>query len=761
MTAAMALLLFGAATGDLPGVVWRLSAVLAGITSAVIVRHHHGASPIISVAIVAVGVQVATRSLDISDLAARPWFSTVWDLVAGVAGVVALMLLLRYRNGPFRIADTADFVAICCGVGLVTWMLIVNPLVDGGEPIGVALAAAAFLPMPLLFVSFTTDLAMSGLARNRSVQLLVGASWLATAAALCRALPGAGFDQFAGVETVCVGGPTAAFLIICAAVAHPSLPEIFEPARVDEEAPIAAPARLTLTAPAVIAPIILIAVFAPLSTLDLVVRLIGTALLITALVVRLFLAMRDDRAARTTLYHQAHSDSLTGLPTRQRFVEQVSSELERTWRSESHPAIIKLNVDRFKQINDTLGHRDANDVLATVAERIDAAASTFGGFAARAGGDEFVVLDGAAVSADDAIERAEIVKTAIEPLIQVGDSEVFVTASIGVVITPHHTIDAEDLMRRADIAAHQAKLFGGDQVTLFDDSMEARLAERVDIEQSLRGAVGRHEMRLYYQPIVDINRGEVRGFEALVRWERKGRIVSPGLFIPIAEETGIISEIGAWALHTALADLRRWINEGTVPPDTTMSVNVSPRQIADPGFADIVRDALDTSRIPSELLWIEMTESMMLQEPELAKTTLRATEEMGVRLALDDFGTGYSSLSLLQQFPIHRLKIDRAFVQGIADDHNDRSLVRTIIAMAQSMQLDVVAEGVETVQQLAGLRELGCGQAQGYLMSRPVPVATMRSTMVALDDFASLSVFERPVDADPVDTDPVETSVRI
>ncbi len=741
--AAVALLVYAASTGELPGSSWRFAAVMVGITTAVIVHTRTRAPMMISAAIVAVGIQVSARTFGDGELAAIPWYVIGWDLFAGLAGALALVKLIRHRNGALRARDAVDLVAIACSIGLVAWLLIVNPLLADGSGLGHALLAASFLPTPLLFVTFTTDLLLSGLGRNRTVQLLVAASWVATGAAISRALSDLGVDSWTGGRALWAGGPVAAYLLLCAASSHRSAAEIVEPARADGEIRIDPPTRLTLTAPAVLVPLVLVAALAPRSDLDIAIRLIGTALLLAAVVARLYITMRDDRTARLQLYRQLHSDALTGLPSRPRFVEVVVAELERTWRTEAHPAIIKLNVDRFKQINDSLGHQNANEVLATIAHRIEVAAAEFGGFAARSGGDEFVVLDAEITSVDDAMERAAVIKGAIAPLVNVGDSSVFVTASIGVVVSPHHTIGAEDLMRRADIAAHQAKDFGGDQIALFDDSMEARLAERVDIEQALHGAVGRNELRLYYQPIVDIYNGEVRGFEALVRWERDGgRIISPGMFIPIAEETGLISEIGAWALHTALADLRRWINDGTVGPDTTMSVNVSPRQIADPGFADVVREALDVTRIPSRLLWIEMTESMMLQEPELAKTTLRATSDMGVRLALDDFGTGYSSLSLLQQFPIHRLKIDRAFVQGIADDQNDRSLVRTIIAMAQSMQLDMVAEGVETIQQLAGLRELGCDKAQGYLISRPVPVATMRSTMVALEELVSLPVFD-------------------
>jgi Amt family ammonium transporter len=380
--------------------------------------------------------------------------------------------------------------------------------------------------------------------------------------------------------------------------------------------------------------------------------------------------------------------------------------------------------------------------LVGLADRLRATAASLGGSVARAGGDDFVIIDASTRTHDDARERVERVQSVFARPFTVGDSPVFVTASIGVAMAPRNrTITAEELMRRADIATHRAKADGRNRVVVFDDSMQSHLTRRMDVEHALHGAIGRQEMRLYHQPIVDLETGQLSGFEALIRWQRDGAIVSPADFIPIAEETGTINEIGAWALREALGELRSWIDDGVVSPNTTTSVNVSPRQILDPEFANVVRDALDRTGVSPHLLWLEMTESMMLDEPELAEETLRRIRSMGVRLALDDFGTGYSSLSLLQQFPIQRIKIDRAFVQGIADRSNDRSLVRTIIAMAQSMGLDLVAEGVETVHQLQSLRDLGCDKAQGYLISRPVPSDAMRSTMVALDELTGLALF--------------------
>ena len=260
------------------------------------------------------------------------------------------------------------------------------------------------------------------------------------------------------------------------------------------------------------------------------------------------------------------------------------------------------------------------------------------------------------------------------------------------------------------------------------------------METALYRALERRELRLVHQPIVDIDLGDVVGFEALMRWEREdGSMISPAEFIPIAEETGTIVPIGAWALLEALTHLRGWISEGACRSDATMSVNVSPRQLHDPNFVAVVSEALMRSHVPAEQLWLEITEGVMIAQPDQALATLTKLCDIGVRIAIDDFGTGYSSLSLLQKFPIHRLKIDKSFVSGVADDQSARSLVRTIIAMGESLGLDMVAEGVESVRQLQTLAELHCAKAQGYLISHPVPPNSISQTVAALDQFGAWS----------------------
>lgn len=683
------------------------------------------------------------------------------NLAVGVALCLLLVVGFQYRNGSLGARDLVDVAAVVIGSGVVAWIAVAQPLVESGAA-SPALAAliAGYLPIASLLVVLTIDIAFSGLSGNRTM-------WLATAAATVHLTAtwvwelGASGRLPTAAEEVGVAGNVAALCLLAAAMAHPDASRTLvpvDPERASSDTVI----RVVVLGICTIVPVSLIATTPPSSRSDTAVRATGIGLLIVAVVARLLLATHHSRQAREALLQQVTRDDLTRLPNRSRFLEEVAEVLESTWHSPVRATVVQLNLDRFKNINDSFGHYAANEVLVVVSNRLRAVAESSGAVVARVGGDDFALVHADTRSPDEALEHAERVRAALASPITVGDASVFVSASIGVAMAPRNrTTAAEDLMRHADIAAHQAKQNGRNRVEMFDQSMQARLTHRMDVEHALHGAIGRQEMRLYHQPIVDIVSGRVSGFEALMRWVRQdGTLVSPADFIPVAEETGIICELGAWALRDALGELRRWIDDGIVPPTTTMSVNVSPRQVADPAFATIVRGAVTESGVPPHLLWLEITESMMLDEPELAASILDEVRSMGVRIAMDDFGTGFSSLSVLQQFPIHRIKIDRAFVHGLGDGDNDRSLVRTIIAMAHSMALDLVAEGVETVQQLEALRELGCDKAQGYLISRPVPSDAMRSTMVAIDEMASLSIFAAPSTPSPVAEMPAEPTPR-
>ncbi len=728
--------------------VWSIILGAMGLTACIIARAVNRMPWMFIVAVFVSGLSVILFDVGIIDSRASSpdLLGAAIDLVVGAALLTILALAIRVRRGRLDERDGIDLITVALGSALSVWIVVTSRLifVDDMEPIR-AIGATLSMPIAALLFTFIVDLLFTGLRTNRSMQFIAAAAWINLVGATASAfelvgLANVGHDR----ETALFA---AAFALLCAGLSHSDAPAMLSPVRSAVPTAAYTPFRLTLTGACLIVPGVLVASLAPFEGVDVLVRVSFLLALVCSVSIRLFVAVRSHEGAHEALVTRLHLDDLTKLPTRARFLSEVEDVLEATWRSEFRPTIIQLNLDRFKNINDSLGHDEANEVLVIVAERLSDAASAYGGVVARSGGDDFVIVDATTTSSADAQERVESVREALAAPFRVGENSVFVTASFGVAVAPRNrTIGAEELMRRADIATHRAKAAGRGTVAMFDDSMQSHLAHRMDVEHALHGSIGRQEMHLYHQPIVDTRSGAICGFEALIRWQRGGVVVPPGDFITIAEETGIICELGAWALHEALSELRGWIDDGVVDASTTISVNVSPRQIADPDFAAVVRGALDATGMPPNLLWLEMTESMMLEEPEIAETTLREIREMGVRIALDDFGTGYSSLSLLQQFPIQRIKIDRAFVNGIAEEGNDRSLVRTIIAMAQSMGLDLVAEGVETVQQLQVLNELACDKAQGYLISRPVPADAMRSTMVALEEMASLSMFGSTTD---------------
>jgi diguanylate cyclase len=661
------------------------------------------------------------------------------DVALNLVMVAVLISVVNGRRRRLTRRDGHDALTLLAASILAVWTTITHPLMNRGiaDPL-TAVLLSAHIPVSVLLVGLAAVLISSGLERNMAAWMLGAAMVVHLVGDLAGALIRAEVVPTSGGFTS--AAYLSAFLLAAAAVLHPSSSEAVRPST---NLPILRPRlRIVVITTGLAVPVALIAAVPGNSVLDHVVRAVGGVLMVTLGAVRLHQAMQASSTAETRLLDRSRRDELTKLPNRRQILETAAEVLDRTWRAERRPAIMQVNVDRFKNINDTLGHDLANDVLVAIAERLTTASSGFGGSVARIGGDEFVILDDDTSTAQ-AVVRAEEVRAALGSPFPIGERTVFVTASIGVVVAPRNrTIPPEELFRRGDIATHRAKANGRNCIALFDESMQASLTERMDIENALYCAIDRHELRLYHQPIVDVATGAISGLEALVRWRRSdGVTMRPDQFIPIAEETGIINDIGAWALLEALSELRRWIDEGVLPDTTTMSVNVSPRQIADPLFIDVVSEALARSGVSPHLLWLEVTESMMISEPELAKDTLRRIRAMGVRIALDDFGTGYSSLSILQHFPIQRIKIDRAFVNGVAEHSNDRSLVRTIIAMGTSLGLDIVAEGVESIHQLATLRDLGCSKAQGYLISHPVPPDAMRSTMTAINDLSSLAFF--------------------
>jgi diguanylate cyclase (GGDEF)-like protein len=523
-----------------------------------------------------------------------------------------------------------------------------------------------------------------------------------------------------------------AYALLGAVALHPSM-------RTLTEHRVAAPNRNPTTRTVLTSPMLLlavsIAVFGhPVGTSVRIARGVSVLLLVAAVLVRSLQAHRSSERAQALLLHNARHDALTSLPNRTFIAERITELLHHSWRSRSALSVLYLDLDRFQQINDSLGHDVADDVLRIVAGRLRGLVGP-NGTVARTSGDEFIVVMPELESAGDALELADRVLSSFHEPVPVPAGDVFLTTSVGVVYaTSTWQGTAEDLLRNADTAVYRAKEAGRNCAALFDESMHDRVARRLEMETALRRAVERRELRLYHQPIIDLRTGSITGFEALLRWERdNGAIVSPIEFIGIAEDTGMIVPIGNWVMLEALVQLRTWIDHGVCHPDATMSINVSPRQLRDHSLLAVVTEALARSAVPPSNLMIEITETVMMEDTEAALAVLERLISLGVGVALDDFGTGHSSLSQLKRFPINRIKIDRSFVAGLDTNDRDRSLVRTIIAMARTLDKDLVAEGVETIEQLVTLAELGCGKAQGYFFSKPLPPEHLAHVMPGIE----------------------------
>lgn len=418
------------------------------------------------------------------------------------------------------------------------------------------------------------------------------------------------------------------------------------------------------------------------------------------------------------LMKQAFQDDLTGLANRVLFRDRLHHALERRSRGGSRVAVILLDLDGFKRVNDSLGHAVGDELLQIVGRRIASAVRT-GETVARLGGDEFSVVIESIEQGDDPELLAERLLMLLRMPMRIGGREVVVGVSIGVAIADPSD-DEETVLRNADTAMYAAKSSGKARVRRFDPTMHHDAMEWLELESDLRIGADRNELFLEFQPLMHIESGRVKGFEALIRWQHPKRgYVVPGLFLPIAEETSMIVSIGRWVLREACMQAARWTSYSSEPP--SVSVNVAAKQLDSETLVDDVRSALEVSGLDPRRLILEITESDVMRSPELARDKLNALKALGVKLAIDDFGTGYSSLSHLQYFPVDELKIDRSFVSRIEEGEREAAFVRTIISLAKSMHIEVVAEGIEQPGQQQFLHSVGCEYGQGYLYSRPLP----------------------------------------
>jgi diguanylate cyclase (GGDEF)-like protein len=429
------------------------------------------------------------------------------------------------------------------------------------------------------------------------------------------------------------------------------------------------------------------------------------------------------RRAEAELYHNAYHDSLTQLSNRTHFNEQLNRAIARVQRHpEQRFAVMYLDFDRFKMVNDSLGHKAGDELLVNLARRLKEMLRPTD-VLARLGGDEFAILVEDLHRQRDAVELTERIQKELQKPVQLGTMEVAISASIGITFSTNGYQTSDQIIRDADIAMYKAKSKGKAQYALFDSSLHQHVTAQLQLESELRRALGQGQIYLEYQPICSLRDRKLIGFEALVRWNHPERgLLEPSTFIPVAEETGLIVPLGNWVLTEACRQMREW--KAIRESDTLrMSVNVSSLQLTHPDFVSHVQRALQAAEMNPTQLTLEVTESVLMDGIENAVSTLSALRHMGVTLSIDDFGTGYSSLSYLATLPIDALKVDRSFIERMSRDGEGGEIVKAIFKLGQALSKQVFAEGIETGAQLSLLQELGCEYGQGFLLSRPVDAA--------------------------------------
>lgn len=445
--------------------------------------------------------------------------------------------------------------------------------------------------------------------------------------------------------------------------------------------------------------------------------------------VLIFRDITEKKQAQAELLKNAFYDKLTGLPNRAFFAEDLQKVATRPQESERLFAVLFLDIDRFKWVNDSLGHRIGDQLLIAIAQRLEASVGEHH-TVARLGGDEFAILLKDLEDADTACRTAERILQELGLPFFTEGYEVFVTASIGIALSPILYDRPEDIIRDADIAMYRAKSLGKDRYEVFDRVMYTQVRRMLELENDLRRAVVNQEFKVYYQPIISISTNKIISLEALVRWQHPARgLVSPAEFIPLAEETGLIVLIDWWVLREACFQMQKWQEQMVTHPPLSISVNLSSKQFVQPNLVAQVQKILKETGLNAHRLRLEITESALIDNTESATAILWELKALGIHLSIDDFGTGYSSLSYLHRFPIDTMKIDRSFISSIDRDRENLEIVRAIVMLAHNLGMDVIAEGVETAAQLAKIAELQCESAQGYWFTEPLEAAAIEAFM--------------------------------
>jgi len=649
----------------------------------------------------------------------------------GFLGAGLLHMARARRRGREGSLD-ATLDATIAGLAAITlaWVFLITPALGQHEvPLSLRLLLACYPPMSVFLVAVSARIAFSPDAEHVVAFRLIVLS-------LVSMLVGDVVYMLVDVRLVevpqhLIDLPYAlAYIAVAAAVLHPSMSHMSEPVAADQTAPHVG--RLAFVALALCVPGIIVLSGADDRLGDRVVLTFIVLALTGTVAWRMFRALRQHAQAEERLVHQATHDALTGLPNRAA-IEDRLSRLFATSSSVRHAvALLFLDLDRFKLVNDTLGHSVGDDLLVAVSQRLAHNIRT-GDVVGRVGGDGFVILVDDIRDEAEANEIAERTRLGFSTPFRVRNMDIPMSASVGVAYRSRVSaaMNVEEVLRDADTAMYQAKGSGGDAVAVFDASMRERVARRLELEHELRHAVERRELEVYFQPTVQIPTGRITGFEALLRWthDELGTI-DPDVFVPVAEDTGLIVDIGAWVIDEAckqLAELRKAVPSAA---NVSMAVNVSARQLRDASLLDQVARALLRHSIPASCLVLELTESLVMEDVRVFTSVLSALRDCGVRIAIDDFGTGYSSLAYLRQLPVDKVKIDRSFVTDLSEGGASTSLVAAVVTIARSLGLSTVAEGVETEEQVGLLHELGCDEAQGFLYAKPMPAREMLDTVL-------------------------------
>ena len=666
----------------------------------------------------------------------------------GMVGM-AMLGFLRARNGDSGrdIDALLDSAVVSLGVLTVAWAFLMSPALYADRlTIGVRFSIVVYPPVSVFISALGVHLASSNGRRVSPAQrlLLIMALGMLTGDVLLTL----GDARIVAIPKVAAEIPyVLGFLAMGCAGLHPSMRDLTEVAPKSDHVPLRS--RLLLTGMGLVLPV-LVALSNRNARGSAFVVLIAMVVTLTLLAIgRMLRALRAQARAQARLQFEATHDALTRLPNRGLALGRLAAALNGD--DNKSVTVVFVDLDRFKLVNDSGGHGLGDELLIAAAHRLVEAAPS-GSTVARIGGDEFLVIMVGLLGVEAAVAAAEELRRAFQLPFLLRGGEIFSSASLGLTYRgaqldpPADAVDAESLIRDSDTAMYRAKAAGRDGVAVFDRQMRDEVAERVALEQDLRRAVEKNELVVHFQPIVSLRDLRLEGFEALVRWQHHSRgLIGPDRFIPIAEESDLIVDIGTWVLDQSLVEVAGWRTSGVDWSGLYVAVNFSTRQLRDPAVVETVASALRRAGLPPSSLCVEMTESLLMKDPDAVAATLKSVRKLGVKLSIDDFGTGYSSLSYLHRFPVDYVKIDKSFVDALdTADGVGGKLVAAIVAMSGAMGLRTIAEGVETAKQSRRLIEMGADRGQGYFYGRPLPAASvpalLRTFERDFDDSALVSV---------------------